>query len=213
MMMVPHVRVIGARPPGMGDGHMLRLKPPVITRSAKDWDTCEEEFWVSRLDLPELLDGAERTGALMGAHAISATGRFWVTGFTPLGHKACLPVIRLISKGWYITKAEHWDGRRANSGDVSQMNLGGFAYAVRTWWSETAGSLAYVTLAAPTTNFGLTGVVAATYNPSWPYNMTGVTPGWYQSAREINRLPNVTAAVKIVDTYARLMKYDGTNGT
>lgn len=206
-------KVIGALPPGMGQGDFRRLKRPTFSRNAKDWDTCEEILWVRNLDLADLADGAEHSQDLRAAGYLGTTGRFWVTGFTQINELAGMPVIRLMMKGWQKTKADHWAARRATSGDVNAMNLGGFSYATRTYWAVT-GDLAYTVLTAPSQLFGFTnGLLTPTYLTDWPYFLTGVTPGWYISSREIERLPNNTTALKITDTFARLMKYDGTNGT
>lgn len=211
----PHSRatVIGKAPPGYGDtGPILRIGSPRFQRSAKDWDTCEEELWVRDLDLAQLVDGYERTDDLMAAGYLtrSNTARLFVTGYSISGYKAGRPVIRLMSKGWLKTKSENWSGRRAISGDAETMNLGGFSYATRITFATTA-SLAITVLSAPSTNFGLTGTITPTYLPDWPYWLSGATAGWFYSGRDIDRLPGNIAICKITDTWSRLMNKDGTN--
>jgi hypothetical protein len=211
-----YARVIGKEPPGIGQSpKLLYLERPRYNRVAGGWDTCEELFWAASMDLSQIQDGAERTSTLKTFAALPSTGRFWVTGWNQVGNKAGRPIIRVMSKGWYETKADIWEGRRSTSGDKDTMELGGFSYAVRTSFSAAASTLATTVLAAPVTAglFGFANtVIGPTYSATWPFWFSGASPGWFFSGREIEPLPTISTVNKITDTYTRFMKNDGTNG-
>lgn len=211
-----YARVIGKEPPGIGTSpKLLYLERPRYNRVAGGWDTCEELFWAASMDLAQIQDGAERTSTLKTFAALPSTGRFWVTGWNQVGNKAGRPIIRVMSKGWYETKADIWEGRRSTSGNKETMELGGFSYAVRTTFSASASTLATTVLSAPATagQFGLgTTIIGPTYMTTWPFFFTGASPGWFFSGREIEPLPTIASVNKITDTFTRFMKNDGTNG-
>lgn len=209
-----YVKVIGKEPPGIGQSpKLLYLERPRYNRIAGGWDTCEELFWAASMDLPQIQDGAERTSTLKTFAALPSTGRFWVTGWNQVGVKAGRPIIRVMSKGWYETKADTWTGRRSTSGDKDTMELGGFSYAVRVAFTASASTLAYTVLAAPSSLFGFANtIISPTYLTTWPFWFTNTAPGWFFSGREIEPLPTISTVTKVTDTYTRLMKNDGTNG-
>jgi hypothetical protein len=215
-----YARVIGKEPPGIGTSpKLLYLERPRYNRVAGGWDTCEELFWAASMDLAQISDGAERTSTLKTFAALPTTGRFWVTGWNQVGNKAGRPIIRVMSKGWYETKADVWEARRSTSGNKETMELGGFSYAVRTYFTTNTIDLNYSVLSAPpnttatTMQFGLgANIIGPTYMTTWPYFFTGASPGWFLSGREIEPLPTTRLVNKVIDTFTRFMKNDGTNG-
>lgn len=199
----------------MGDSPpIIRLGRPRITRNPKDFDVCEELLWVKDINLADLAEGALHTDALRGW--IKDTGEFWITNLAVQEYKAGFPVVRLTSKGWTETKPSYWSTRRAVSGDIANMNLGGFTYATRVYFSSSAAlSQAYTVKSAPSiyasVGFG-NGVISPVYATNWPYQFTGTTAGWFISSRDVERLPGSSSGTKITDVYSRFMNQDGTNG-